>query len=131
MPGRDLISSPPRPTRPYTEARFEPCDFLASGRETRGLPESLLNENAEACRTIPMSNPAVRSLNLATSAPLCYLRRSGRSDSLQLGYCSDNPPNWPVVSHDSGLFHGTEETGCPLESTFSALGTVALLEQPT
>ena len=57
-------------TRPYTEARFQPGDFLVFGRETRGLPESLLNENAEACLTIPMSNPAVRSLNLATSAAI-------------------------------------------------------------
>jgi len=40
------------------------------------------------------------------------------------------PPNWPLVSHDSGLFQGTEETGCPLESTFSAAGVVDELEQP-
>jgi tRNA (cytidine/uridine-2'-O-)-methyltransferase len=55
-------------TRPYTEAHFEPDDFLVFGRETRGLPESLLRENAEACLTIPMSHPEVRSLNLATAA---------------------------------------------------------------
>jgi len=56
--------------RPYTEARFESNDFLVFGRETRGLPESLLRENAEACLTIPMSNPRVRSLNLATAAAI-------------------------------------------------------------
>ena len=33
-------------SRPYTEARFEPDDFLVFGRETKGLPESLLKENA-------------------------------------------------------------------------------------
>jgi tRNA (cytidine/uridine-2'-O-)-methyltransferase len=56
--------------RPYTEVEFQPGDFLVFGRETRGLPESLLRENAEACCTIPMSNPYVRSLNLATAAAI-------------------------------------------------------------
>ena len=56
--------------RPYTEARFEPGDFLVFGRETKGLPESLLRENAEGCLTIPMANPHVRSLNLATAAAI-------------------------------------------------------------
>lgn len=56
--------------RSYTEARFGPNDFLVFGRETKGLPESLLQENAEACLTIPMPNPAVRSLNLATAAAI-------------------------------------------------------------
>jgi tRNA (cytidine/uridine-2'-O-)-methyltransferase len=56
--------------RSYTEARFGPDDFLVFGRETRGLPESLLRENAQACLTIPMANPEVRSLNLATAAAI-------------------------------------------------------------
>lgn len=57
-------------TRPYTEAQFGPDDFLVFGRETKGLPESLLKENAEACLTIPMVNPNVRSLNLASSVAI-------------------------------------------------------------
>lgn len=57
-------------SRSYTEARFEPNDFLVFGRETKGLPESLLRENAERCLTIPMANPQVRSLNLATAAAI-------------------------------------------------------------
>jgi tRNA (cytidine/uridine-2'-O-)-methyltransferase len=57
-------------SRPYTEARFQPGDFLVFGRETKGLPESLLHENADACLTIPMANPQVRSLNLATAAAI-------------------------------------------------------------
>jgi tRNA (cytidine/uridine-2'-O-)-methyltransferase len=39
---------------------------LVFGRETRGLPESLLNAHPERCLTIPME-PETRSLNLATS----------------------------------------------------------------
>ena len=57
-------------TRSYTDAAYAPGDFLVFGRETKGLPESLLRENAEACLTIPMANPHVRSLNLATAAAI-------------------------------------------------------------
>ena len=56
--------------RPYTGARFGPDDFLVFGRETKGLPESLLRQNEAACLTIPMANPEVRSLNLATAAAI-------------------------------------------------------------
>ena len=52
--------------RPYWEARFAPGDYLVFGRETRGLPESLLEKEKERLWTIPME-PAARSLNLATS----------------------------------------------------------------
>jgi tRNA (cytidine/uridine-2'-O-)-methyltransferase len=55
-------------TRAYTTAQFQQGDFLVFGRETRGLPESLLQENADACLTIPIANASVRSLNLATAA---------------------------------------------------------------
>ena len=55
--------------RPYYDADFQPGDFLVFGRETRGLPESLLRSAAGLPRalTIPMA-PAARSLNLATAA---------------------------------------------------------------
>jgi tRNA (cytidine/uridine-2'-O-)-methyltransferase len=53
-------------TQPYWEARFVPGDYLVFGRETRGLPESLLKQEKERLWTIPME-PAARSLNLATS----------------------------------------------------------------
>lgn len=51
--------------RPYYEVKFAPGDFLVFGRETKGLPEKLLAENAEDCLTIPMHG--TRSLNLATA----------------------------------------------------------------
>lgn len=53
--------------RPYWDVAFEEGDYLVFGRETRGLPESLLVENAGSCLTIPMA-AATRSLNLATAA---------------------------------------------------------------
>lgn len=52
----------------YTDFSFQDNDCLVFGRETRGLPEDLLRANWERCLTIPMPNPNIRSLNLATSA---------------------------------------------------------------
>ena len=54
-------------TRVYWEAEFADGDYLIFGRETKGLPESLLHAHTEQCLTIPMQANA-RSLNLATSA---------------------------------------------------------------
>lgn len=67
--------------RSYLAAAFQPGDFLVFGRETRGLPEELLNSNPDTCITIPMPAGAVRSLNLSTSAGIVLyeaLRQSGR-----------------------------------------------------
>jgi len=49
----------------YWDAQFQRGNYLVFGRETRGLPESLLNANASACLRIPMEG--TRSLNLATA----------------------------------------------------------------
>ena len=54
-------------SRAYWEAQFAPGDHLVFGRETRGLPESLLAAHAASCLTIPQQ-PEARSLNLATAA---------------------------------------------------------------
>lgn len=53
--------------RVYWKASFTRGDYLVFGRETRGLPESLLREHPDQCLTIPMA-PEARSLNLATAA---------------------------------------------------------------
>jgi len=51
--------------RAYWDVEFRPSDFLVFGRETKGLPESLLAANESRCVTIPMAD--TRSLNLATA----------------------------------------------------------------
>ncbi|MEO7166181.1 MAG: tRNA (cytidine(34)-2'-O)-methyltransferase [Chthoniobacterales bacterium] len=55
-------------TRPYHAVSFQPGDFLIFGRETKGLPEPLLEENREHLLTIPMHG--TRSLNLATAVAI-------------------------------------------------------------
>ena len=54
--------------RAYYDTKFEQGDFLVFGRETKGLPESLLASNFDNCITIPMHG--TRSLNLATAAAI-------------------------------------------------------------
>ncbi len=51
----------------YWDAEFRDGDFLVFGRETRGLPDSLIAANEAQCLTIPMEPGSTRSLNLATS----------------------------------------------------------------
>lgn len=52
----------------YMDARFRGGDHLIFGKETKGLPEELLRLYSDRLLTIPMSNPHIRSLNLAMSA---------------------------------------------------------------
>jgi tRNA (cytidine/uridine-2'-O-)-methyltransferase len=53
----------------YWDAKFRQADYLVFGRETKGLPESLLLSDRENCLTIPMTCGA-RSLNLATAVAI-------------------------------------------------------------
>ncbi|HET9376299.1 MAG TPA: tRNA (cytidine(34)-2'-O)-methyltransferase [Chthoniobacterales bacterium] len=55
--------------RPYWEISFNRGDSLIFGRETKGLPESLLAARCSDCYTIPMAARA-RSLNLATAVAI-------------------------------------------------------------
>ena len=64
---------------PYWAARFAPGDHLVFGRETRGLPESLLRVEAARCRTIPM-RPEARSLNLATAVAIVLYEAMRQQD---------------------------------------------------
>ncbi len=65
---RRLFFLTTKTTRSNTEARFAPGDMLIFGKETKGLPEDILTLYSDRCLTIPMSNPHIRSLNLAMSA---------------------------------------------------------------
>lgn len=54
--------------RPYTDATYQPGNYLIFGKETKGLPEQIRTLYHELCFTLPMSNPNIRSLNLAMTA---------------------------------------------------------------
>lgn len=67
LPGCRFLYFTTKSDRSFQHFHFSPGDCLIFGRETRGLPEDLLRANSERSLTIPMANPQVRSLNLATS----------------------------------------------------------------
>lgn len=67
LPGSRFIYFSTKSDKIYTEFEFRENDCLIFGRETRGLPEDLLKNNWERALKVPMPNPNVRSLNLATS----------------------------------------------------------------
>ncbi len=52
----------------YTQASFSQGDFLIFGKETKGLGAEIITRYKEKCYTLPMSNPHIRSLNLAMTA---------------------------------------------------------------
>jgi len=70
LPDARFIYLTTKAERDYTDWQFEMNDCLVFGRETRGLPEDLLRANWDRCLTIPMLNPKVRSLNLATAVAI-------------------------------------------------------------
>ena len=52
--------------RPFTDAKFQADDTLIFGSESQGLPQTMLDDNAEHCLRIPIADKA-RSLNLSVS----------------------------------------------------------------
>ncbi len=67
-------------SRLYTEAAFALDDYLVFGRETAGLPKTLLQENSERWLRIPMFHAKARSLNLSNCVALVLfeaLRQQG------------------------------------------------------
>ena len=70
--GGRLLALSRHASQPYTALRYQADDWLLFGRETSGLPETVLAD-ADLCLTIPMPGSVdqgggVRSLNLATAA---------------------------------------------------------------
>ena len=77
--GRPDFYATTKGSQSYTEASYPADAVLVFGKETRGLPESLLLAHPERCFRIPMQS-ASRSLNLANAvAVVTYeaLRQNG------------------------------------------------------
>lgn len=67
-------------TKCYTDISFGRNDYVFFGKESKGLPEELLAENASRSIRIPMDTTFARSLNLSNSvAVILYeaLRQTG------------------------------------------------------
>lgn len=81
FPGARCWYTSKKATRTHVEADFQPGDMIVFGKETDGLPESLLNTHPDHAIRIPIFSSIVRSLNLSTSAGIVLyeaLRQTGR-----------------------------------------------------
>jgi tRNA (cytidine/uridine-2'-O-)-methyltransferase len=68
----------------YVDFEFQDNDFFVFGKETKGLPESLIHANPETCMKMPMTDK-VRSLNLANSAAIIVYEALRQLDFKPLG----------------------------------------------
>lgn len=72
----------------YTEVQFKDNDYLFFGKETKGLPETLLSANLDKCIRIPMAKDA-RSLNLSNSVAIVVYEALRQTGFLNLMETSD------------------------------------------
>ncbi|CAM4304166.1 tRNA (cytidine/uridine-2'-O-)-methyltransferase [Paenibacillus endophyticus] len=56
-------------SKPYSQFDYQDGDFFVFGKETKGLPQELIDANMETCIRMPMTDK-VRSLNLSNSAAI-------------------------------------------------------------
>lgn len=85
LPSSKYVYLTTKARRSYIEWDYAVDDCLVFGPETRGLPEDILSANPDNCVTIPMSNPNVRSLNLATSVAIVLYEALRQLGSGQVG----------------------------------------------
>lgn len=67
--------------RSFLTADFRGVDTLIFGRESKGLPERLLQTHAERSLRIPMREERARSLNLGTSVAIVLTEALRQQDS--------------------------------------------------
>jgi tRNA (cytidine/uridine-2'-O-)-methyltransferase len=80
--GAKLLYFSKRAAKSYTSAQYRENDYLVFGPETRGLPDSLLEENTGSAYRIPMMGRGVRSLNLSNAVSIVLyegLRQLGKA----------------------------------------------------
>jgi rRNA methylase, putative, group 2 len=85
--GGDYFYFTTKAPKAYTEVQYGDNSYLIFGKETAGIPESILEKNLDRCVRIPMKQD-LRSLNLSNAAAIAVyevLRQDGFSTLLQAG----------------------------------------------
>ncbi len=97
-PGASLYFASTKAAKRYDQVQYREDDYLVFGKETRGLPETLLSQNYDRCVRIPMREGA-RSLNLANSVAVALyeaLRQLGFPGLRERGCLTGREePGWP------------------------------------
>ena len=86
-PGASVFYFSTKAPRKYTDVQYNGEVYIMFGKESKGLPEDLLEQNPETCVRIPM-RPNLRSLNLSNSVAIAVyeiLRQSGFEDLQETG----------------------------------------------
>lgn len=68
-PNSRFFMATTKATKRYTDFEFQDGDFFVFGKETKGLPQEILEAYPDTLLRMPMSD-AVRSLNLSNSAAI-------------------------------------------------------------
>ena len=82
-PDGDFYFASTKAKKNYTQFNYRDNSFFVFGRETKGLPESLVIEHLDTAIRIPMKKNIARSLNLSNSANIIIyeaLRQLGFPD---------------------------------------------------
>ena len=69
-----------RAQRTYADAAFASGDVLVFGKETKGLPQSLLDAHPGTTLRVPMRPQSVRSINLSTTVGIVTYAALARLD---------------------------------------------------
>ncbi|MCL1964187.1 MAG: tRNA (uridine(34)/cytosine(34)/5-carboxymethylaminomethyluridine(34)-2'-O)-methyltransferase TrmL [Firmicutes bacterium] len=99
LPDKPLYLFTTKGARPFTSYAYEKDAMLVFGRETRGLPEKLLEKYPDRCARIPM-RPGARSLNLSNSVAVALyeaLRQQGFEGLAERGSVTgreEDTPDW-------------------------------------
>ncbi len=84
-PNINIYYATTKAQRFYTEVEFKVNDFIMFGKESAGIPESILNANREKCIKIPMTKKMKRSLNLSNSVSIILYEALRQENFLNLG----------------------------------------------
>lgn len=72
-----------RSSKRYSEHVYRDGDFFVFGKETKGLPQSILDAHPDTCIRLPMTDK-VRSLNLSNSAAIVIYEALRQNDFADL-----------------------------------------------
>ena len=79
----DFYNKNPNAEKKYTDVAYPDGAFLFFGKETKGLPESIIYGNPERAVRIPMGN-GLRSLNLSNSVAIAVYEALRQKDFANL-----------------------------------------------
>lgn len=82
-PNGDFYYFSTKAPKRYTDVSYPDGAFLIFGKETKGLPEELLEKNLSKCVRIPMKGE-LRSLNLSNSVAIAVYEALRQNDFFEL-----------------------------------------------